>query len=131
LGQFAGQNLTTGDNNIDIGNFDPVSFNSSDVAGEANTIRIGDKAVHTTAFIAGINGVDKSSGSPVFIDANGQLGTGVVAAGPPSGSVVMLPAAGGVAPPAPAGYVFKGFVLLATKANGGGSATSYAVYTKS
>ena len=25
-------------------------------------------------FIAGINGVDKSSGNPVFIDANGQLG---------------------------------------------------------
>ncbi len=34
-------------------------------------------------FIAGINGVDKSNGSPVFIDANGQLGTGTALQGPP------------------------------------------------
>jgi hypothetical protein len=43
----------------------------------------------------------------------------------------MLPVAGGVAPPPPAGYVFKGFVPLTAKANGGGAVTSYAVYTKS
>jgi hypothetical protein len=118
LGDSAGFNLTTGDNNIDIG--------SQGVAGEANTIRIG--GPQTATFVAGINGVDKSSGNPVFIDANGQLGTG--SASPP-GSVVMLPVSGGVAPPAPAGYVFKGFVLLTAKANGGGGTTSYAVYTKS
>ncbi len=71
---------STGDNNIDIGN---VGVDS-----EANTIRIGtqvdvqsnvsgaDHAAHTATFIAGINGVDKSSGSPVFIDGNGQLGVG-------------------------------------------------------
>jgi len=120
LGFGAGQNLTSGSNNIDIGN--------QGVAGEANTIRIGDQANQTAAFVAGINGVDKSSGNPVFIDANGQLGT---ASASPPGSVVMLPTAGGVAPPAPAGYVFKGFILLAAKANGGGPPTSYAVYTKS
>ena len=118
LGYNAGQHLTSGDNNIDIGN--------GGVDSEANTIRIGD--VQTATFIAGINGVNKSSGNPVFIDANGQLGT---ASASPPGSVVMLPTAGGVAPPAPAGYVFKGFILLAAKANGGGAATSYAVYTKS
>jgi hypothetical protein len=32
----------------------------------------------------------------------------------------MLPAVNGAAPTAPAGYVFKGFMLLTTKANGGG-----------
>ena len=37
---------------------------------------MGDQTSQTKTFIAGINGVDKSSGNPVFIDANGQLGTG-------------------------------------------------------
>ncbi len=119
LGFQAGQNLGDGDNNIDIGNAG---------ATEASTIRIGTVGTQTKTFIAGISGVDKSSGNPVFIDANGQLGT---ASASPPGSVVMLPTAGGVAPPAPAGYVFKGFIVLAAKANGGGPATSYAVYTKS
>src|SRR5205823_10190266 len=72
LGWQSGINLTTGDHNIDIGN--------SGGAAEANTIRIGD--VQTSTFLAGINGVDKSSGSPVFVDANGQLGTGTLATGP-------------------------------------------------
>ena len=70
LGLAAGQNLTTGDNNIDIGN--------AGVAGEAGTIRIGDQTVHSATFIAGVNGVDKSTGQSVFIDAAGQLGTGNV-----------------------------------------------------
>src|SRR5438309_1421866 len=56
LGSGAGFFLTTGDNNIDIGNVG--------VAGEANTIRIGDPYLHLATFIAGINGVDKSSGNP-------------------------------------------------------------------
>jgi len=68
LGLESGSNLTTGDYNIDIGN--------DGVAAEANTIRIGDQANQTATYIAGIHGVDKSNGSPVFIDANGQLGTG-------------------------------------------------------
>lgn len=46
------------------------------------------------------------------------------------GSVVMLPVTGGVAPPPPAGYSFKGFLLLGSKVNGGGMTTSMAVYTK-
>lgn len=75
LGISAGFNLTSGNNNIDIGN--------QGVAGEANTIRFGDQASQTKTFIAGINGVDKSSGSPVFIDASGQLGTGTALQGPP------------------------------------------------
>jgi Collagen triple helix repeat (20 copies) len=195
LGSGAGRNLTTGDNNIDIGN--------AGVAGEANTIRIGDPAAQTATFIVGINGVDKSSGNPVFIDANGQLGTGSSLQGPPgptgptgatgatgaigatgaqgtqgltgatgaqgptgpigpvgpigpigpqgqvgatgpqgpvgpqgdpgpitTGSVVMLLVVNGQAPPAPPGYTFKGFTLLASKPNGGGTTTGYAVYAK-
>jgi trimeric autotransporter adhesin len=117
LGDSAGFNLTTGDNNIDIG--------SKGVADESNTIRIGTQGTQTAAYIAGISGVTVS-GEPVVVDSSGHLGTGAVT----PGSVVMLPAAGGVAPPAPVGYSFKGFDLLAAKANGGGGTTSYAVYTK-
>ena len=68
LGNFAGYNLTSGSNNIDIGN--------QGVAGESNVTRVGTPGTQTAAYVAGIFGVDKSNGSPVFIDANGQLGTG-------------------------------------------------------
>ena len=68
LGYLAGNTLIAGNNNIYIGNIG--------VNGESNTIRIGDPAMALATYIAGINGVDKSSGNPVFIDANGQLGTG-------------------------------------------------------
>ena len=118
LGDSAGFNLTTGDNNIDIG--------SKGIADESNTIRIGTEGTQTATYIAGISGVTVS-GEPVVVDSSGHLGTGAIT---PRGSVVMLAVAGGVAPPAPAGYSFKGFDLLAAKANGGGGVTSYAVYTK-
>jgi hypothetical protein len=117
FGVRAGFNLTTGDDNIDIGN--------EGVATESNTIRIGTAGTQTATYIAGINGVTVS-GEPVVVDSSGHLGTGAIT----PGSVVMLPVAGGVAPPAPAGYSFKGFDRLAAKANGGGGTTSYAVYTK-
>jgi len=180
LGSNAGIGLTTGDNNIDIGNFG--------VDGEANTIRIGDQANQTATYIAGINGVDKSDGSPVFIDANGQLGTGTALQGPPgpqgspgpqgpagpqgatgaqgpvgpagpvgpqgpqgpqgdtgatgpqgpqgppgpitTGSVVMLLVVNGQAPSPPTGYTLKGYTSLASRPNGGGQTTTYAVYAK-
>jgi len=67
LGNFAGSNLTTGDNNIDIGNLG--------VAGEANTIRIGTVGTQTATYIAGIMGKPSPMSMPVFINANGQLGT--------------------------------------------------------
>jgi hypothetical protein len=73
LGNGAGLNLTTGSNNIDIGNLNPSSFISSDVAGEANTIRIGNPTVQSATFIAGISGVP-IAGAPVVVNANGQLG---------------------------------------------------------
>jgi len=67
LGSFAGASLTTGSNNIDIGN-------SGDVA-ESATIRIGD--IQTRTFIAGIRGVTTGTADaiPVVIDSHGQLGT--------------------------------------------------------
>ena len=65
LGNFAGSNLTTGDNNIDIGNLG--------VAAEANTIRIGTVGTQTATYIAGIMGKTTPRGTPVFVNANGQL----------------------------------------------------------
>jgi len=69
VGRLAGGNLTTGDNNICIGNMG--------VAGESQTIRIGDVAVNFRAFIAGVRGVTTDNGDavPVVIDSAGQLGT--------------------------------------------------------
>ena len=52
------------DNNIEIGSMGDIFDN--------NTIRIGD--VQTKTFIAGISGA-AVAGSPVVVDANGQLGT--------------------------------------------------------
>jgi len=78
LGFGAGDNLTTGDNNIDISN--------EGVAGESNTIRIGEPTAvhdpftdvalpaHTATFIAGISGV-AVTGATVRVSSNGQLGT--------------------------------------------------------
>jgi len=65
LGVSAGSNLTTGSNNIEIGN--------SGVAGEANKIRIG--ATQTATFLAGISGATVPTGVAVIVDANGHLGT--------------------------------------------------------
>ena len=67
MGFAAGVNLTTGGNNIDIGNYG--------VVGEANTIRIGTLETQTTAFVAGIYGVTVARGIGVIMDNNGQLGT--------------------------------------------------------
>jgi hypothetical protein len=58
-------NLTTGDDNIDIGN--------EGVIADAGTIRIGD--VQTATFIAGISGATVAGGVSVIVDAGGHLGT--------------------------------------------------------
>jgi hypothetical protein len=65
VGVDAGSNLTTGNNNIHIGNVG--------VAGEANTIRVGMQGTQTRTFIAGISGV-AVAGSTVVVNASGQLG---------------------------------------------------------
>ena len=68
IGRSAGINLTTGSNNICIGNMG--------VAAESGTIRIGTVGTQTATFVAGVNGVmTGGTGTPVLIDANGQLGT--------------------------------------------------------
>ena len=72
MGAGAGGNLTTGSNNIDIGN--------RGVAGESDTIRIGTTGTHTNTFIAGISGVTVAGGVGVIVDTNGQLGTVVSSA---------------------------------------------------
>ena len=68
MGYNAGNSLTTGSNNIDIGNVG--------VAAEASTIRIGSGA-QTRTFIAGIRGKTtvNVNAIPVVIDSAGQLGT--------------------------------------------------------
>jgi uncharacterized coiled-coil protein SlyX len=67
VGESAGINLTTGSNNIDIGN--------SGVADESNTIRIGTVA-QTRVFIAGISGTtaSPSGAATVWVTRSGQLG---------------------------------------------------------
>jgi hypothetical protein len=66
VGSGAGYNLTTGDYNIDIGNVG--------VAGEANTIRIGDDNHQGATFLAGVYGVSVA-GLAVAMDSSGHLGT--------------------------------------------------------
>jgi len=69
LGQNAGQALDGGEsNNIDIG------ANVDGVAGESNTIRIGNTDIMDT-FISGISGTTVASGAAVLVDSNGHLGT--------------------------------------------------------
>ena len=65
LGALAGSNLTTGDNNIYIGN--------GGTAAESNTIRIGEEGTQTSTFIAGITGIPVT-GTAVVVDGSGQLG---------------------------------------------------------
>ena len=69
LGANAGVNLTTGDNNIDIGNVG--------VAGESSMIRIGDLAVHEGIFLAGITAMTpEAPNQAVLVDpTTGQLGS--------------------------------------------------------
>ena len=66
IGANAGYDHTTGDDNIYMANLG--------LATESNTIRIGQ--LQNRAYIVGIYGVTTGlAGAPVFVDANGQLGT--------------------------------------------------------
>jgi hypothetical protein len=65
VGSNAGVNLTTGRNNIDIGN--------GGVAGESAKIRIGTLGTQNATFIAGISGVTVT-GVGVVVSSSGQLG---------------------------------------------------------
>src|SRR5882724_8962112 len=67
-GGNAGENLTTGDENINIG------FGVSGPPGESNTIRIGTSII-TATFIRGISGATVPGGAAVFVNSSGHLGT--------------------------------------------------------
>jgi hypothetical protein len=84
VGSSAGFNLTTGDDNIDIGN--------EGVAGESNTIRIGDQAFHDSVFLAGIGPMSPEPPNQVVIvnPATGQLGSATAASLPPGGLPAVL-----------------------------------------
>ena len=68
LGTNAGVGLTDGVYNIFIG------AEVVGVAGESNTIRIGNQGTQTATYIAGVSGT-AVVGDTVVVDANGQLGT--------------------------------------------------------
>jgi trimeric autotransporter adhesin len=68
IGFAAGSNRTTGDNNIDIG------YSVAGMAGESNTIRIGNGNI-TGTYISGISGSTASGGAAVFVNSDGKLGT--------------------------------------------------------
>ena len=77
LGWEAGLNVTTGSNNIDIGN---PGESADGVAANSAAIRIGTITDGTSSqsatYIAGIYGVTTGgAGTAVFIDSSGQLGT--------------------------------------------------------
>ena len=71
--QLSGDNLTTGNNNIDIGN--------EGVTGEGNTIRVGTTNIQTRAYVAGIWGTTLGSNiMSVVVDSSGHLGASATAA---------------------------------------------------
>jgi hypothetical protein len=99
LGYFAGSSVNGGNYNIHIGN--------GGLAGDSGVIRIGNATDHTVAYVAGIHGSAVTAGAPVYIDANGQLGTitglptfGDIAVG---GALFTLPGPVGTQPPYPSG----------------------------
>jgi hypothetical protein len=65
VGYKAGNNLSTGSNNVDIGNLG--------AAGDANTIRIGTQGTQTATYIAGIFN-SSASGGAVEVSSTGKLG---------------------------------------------------------
>ena len=85
VGVYALQSITGGNNNIAIGyqaalNVSGSNSNNIDIGNEGlssdnGSIRIGDPANQNAAYIAGIYGATSSSGVPVYVNSNGQLGT--------------------------------------------------------
>jgi Chaperone of endosialidase len=65
VGNGAGQTLTTGSNDIDIGN--------NGLAAESNTIRIGTQGTQTDTYIAGVF-ASASTGDTVVVSNTGKLG---------------------------------------------------------
>ena len=96
LGHIALNNLGTGSNNTCLGkpasggcggNYtgaesSNICLNNNGTTGESNTIRIGNGTDQTKCFVAGIFGVTVSvgTGTAVFVDNTGQMGTVVSSA---------------------------------------------------
>lgn len=90
LGHLALQSVATGTRNTGLGRGAGQNYTGSESSnimiandgtlGESNTLRIGVAGSGTQqvnrCFIAGISGVAVASSVPVFIDTNGQMGTG-------------------------------------------------------
>ena len=68
IGLLAGSNLTRESGNVCIG------AGVLGVAGESNTIRIGNEDI-TDTYISGISGTTVASGAAVLVDSSGHLGT--------------------------------------------------------
>ncbi len=107
LGYFALGSVATGSGNIGIGlgggasltNSNNIAIGNLGTSADSGVIRIGTAGTQTSAFIAGINGVASSSGTAVYINSSGQLGTtpsslrfkeGVADIGPESGRLLDL-----------------------------------------
>lgn len=84
LGPVAGINLTTGDNNIALG--------SPGVAGESNTIRIGNPATQTSLYVAGTVPMNPDTPNQVVIidPSSGQLGRADATSLPATGLPAVL-----------------------------------------
>src|SRR5262249_23864374 len=72
VGYLAGEQLTSGNNNIDIGNLGESN--------DSNTIRIGSVGTQRYTYIAGIYGVPAVDGVGEIINGRGHLGTVVSSA---------------------------------------------------
>ena len=85
IGYAALFNNTDGHDNIAIGlgagngtgssGVSNIMIGNDGLAGDGNTIRIGDAAKQTKTFVAGIRGAAVTNGLTVVIDSNGRLGT--------------------------------------------------------
>jgi hypothetical protein len=79
IGVYAGYNIT-GNNNIDIADFDPGAGFADDLPSDSGVIRIGDESTQTATYIAGISGKTVGSDAQiVVVDSTGKLGTVVSA----------------------------------------------------
>lgn len=84
VGNFSLNTISTGDNNIGVGYASGSSYTTSDSdnicignlgsPGGSGEIRIGGSPIHTTCYIAGIDGVTVT-GTAVLCSTSGQLGT--------------------------------------------------------